>query len=49
MARQMKLDAKLQDLGDISAIVPLFLDGPALAVYEQMSATDQTDIENEQG
>jgi len=43
--RQVRLVARLQNLGDLSAVVPLFLDGPALAVYEQMSDTDQGDVE----
>ena len=43
--RQVRLVARLQKLGDLSAIVPLFLDWPALAVYEQMSDTDQNDVE----
>jgi hypothetical protein len=43
--RQVRLVARLQNLGDLCAVVPLFLDGPALAVYEQMSSADQEDID----
>ena len=40
---KVKLVISTQKLGDIATIVPLFLDGPAFAVYDQMEQADKKD------
>ena len=41
--RQLKLVAKLRKIADLSTIIPLFLDGAAFAVYEQLEEEAQGD------
>jgi len=41
--RQLKLVAKLRKIADLSAVLPLFLDGAAFAVYEQLEEEAQGD------
>ena len=42
--RQVKLAARLGKIEDLAVVVPLYLDGPAFAVYEQLSSDDQEDF-----
>ena len=42
--RQLRLVARLQGLDDLAMVLPLFLDGAALAVYEQMDEAARNDI-----
>ena len=42
--KKAKLVAKLKKIDDIASFVPLYLEGDALALYLEMSDTDQTDI-----
>lgn len=41
--RQLKLVAKLRNIEDLATVLPLFLDGPAFAVYEQLDESAQAD------
>ena len=38
---KMKLVAKLKKIQDVSTLLPLYLEGPAFAVYNQLSSTDK--------
>ena len=40
---KLKMVARIQKLGDLQDIIPLFLDGAAFAVYEQMAKEDKED------
>lgn len=42
--RQLKLVAKLQNIDDLAIVLPLFLDGSAFAVYEQLSDSDKENV-----
>lgn len=41
--KKINLVIKLQKLGDASEVIPLFLEGQAFSVYEQMKEKDQAD------
>ena len=41
---KIKLVAKLQKIEDISSFLPLYLEGPAYAIYDQLSDADKLDI-----
>ena len=41
---KIKLVAKLQNIEDVSCLLPLYLEGPAYAVYDQISDTDKLKV-----
>lgn len=41
--RQLRLVAKLQKIDDLAMVLPLFLDGAAFAVYEQLDEDEKAD------
>jgi len=41
--QKVELVASLQKIKDVSKLLPLFLEGPALAVYQEMESTNQED------
>lgn len=43
---KLKLVAKLQKIEDVASLIPLYLEGNALAVYLEMGQRDQTDAES---
>lgn len=43
--KKVKLVAQLKKVDDIAALIPLYLEGPAFAVFDQLSATDQKDAD----
>ena len=47
--KKLKLVVKLKKIGDLASVIPLFLEGPAFEVYDQMAEGDKEDasrIEN---
>ena len=42
--RQVKLLGQLQKIDDLAMLIPLFLDGPAFAVYEQLNDEDRANF-----
>lgn len=47
--RQVALVAKLQNIDDLATVLPLFLDGAAMSVYEQMKEADKAEVEKIEG
>ena len=44
MAKKVKLVARLQHVDDVASLLPLYLEGDALALYMEMKEEDQKDI-----
>ena len=43
--RQLRLAARLRKIDDLATVIPLFLDGAAFAVYEQLCKGEQEDAD----
>ena len=43
--KKVRLVAKLQQVDDVASLLPLYFDGDALALYKEMDADDQKQIE----
>ena len=44
--KKIKLVAKMQKIEDLASLIPLYLDGPAFAIFEQMEEGDKDNEES---
>ena len=43
--KKIELVARIKNIKDVASLIPLYLEGPAFSVYDQMKESDQTDVD----